>query len=106
MAKTSVTWMARSALWLASCLYAAPGACQTPAVTLHRTRNGEGGEKSNRSGYVVARRAATDSAYFNDYVRNPRRLNPASQMAASPTCAAATLRALRSYLSLFAETYP
>jgi mono/diheme cytochrome c family protein len=70
------------------------------------SRNGEGGEKSNRPWDVVARRAATDPAYFNDYVRNPRRLNPASQMAATPTYDDATLRALRSYFSLFAETYP
>jgi mono/diheme cytochrome c family protein len=69
-------------------------------------RDGEGGQKSNRPWDVVARRAATDPEYFNAYVRNPKRLNPASQMAASPQYDDATLRALRAYFQPFAESYP
>ncbi len=66
------------------------------------SRWGEGGEKSNRPWDVVARRAATDPQYFDAYVRQPRSLNPASQMAASPGYDDATLRALRAYFNLFA----
>jgi mono/diheme cytochrome c family protein len=64
---------------------------------------GEGGLKSNRSWGVVARRAASDPQYFDAYVRNPKKLNPASQMAASPQYDAATLRALRTYFAGFQE---
>jgi mono/diheme cytochrome c family protein len=63
----------------------------------------EGGMKANRSWEVVARRSVADPQYFDDYVRNPRRLNPASQMAASPNYDNATLAALRAYFKPFAE---
>jgi mono/diheme cytochrome c family protein len=69
-------------------------------------RGGEGGEKSGRPWEVVARRSVTDPQYFESYVRNPKRLNPASQMAASPNYNDATLRALRAYFKPFAEIYP
>jgi mono/diheme cytochrome c family protein len=69
-------------------------------------RSGEGGLKSNRPWDVVARRSATDPVYFDTYVRNPKRLNPAAQMEGSPTYDDATLRALRAYFKPFAETYP
>lgn len=69
-------------------------------------RGGEGGEKARRSWDVVARRAVTDPQYFDAYVRQPKRLNPASQMAASPGYDDQTLRALRAYFKPFAESYP
>ena len=69
-------------------------------------RNGEGGLKSNRPWDVVARRSATDPAYFDAYVRNPQRVNPAARMEGTPTYDDATLRALRAYFKPFAETYP
>jgi cytochrome c2 len=69
-------------------------------------RGNEGGLKANRPWDVVARRSATDPDYFDAYVRNPKRLNPATQMEASPNYDAATLQALHAYFNLFAETYP
>jgi mono/diheme cytochrome c family protein len=65
-------------------------------------RHGEGGAKANRSWSVVARRALVDPQWFADYVRNPTRINPASQMAPSPQYDSATLAALRSYFLPFA----
>jgi mono/diheme cytochrome c family protein len=70
------------------------------------SRGGEGGEKSKRPWDVVARRAVTDPRYFDEYVRHPRRLNPASQMAASPGYDDATLLALRAYFKPFSESHP
>jgi mono/diheme cytochrome c family protein len=67
------------------------------------SRMGEGGTKSSRSWDVVARRAATDPQWFDAYVRNPKRTNPASEMAASPQYDDATLRALRAYFQPFSE---
>jgi len=52
---------------------------------------------------VVARRAGTDPQWFDAYVRNPKKTNPASQMAASPQYDAATLAALRAYFVTFQE---
>jgi mono/diheme cytochrome c family protein len=69
-------------------------------------RNGEGGLKSNRPWDVVARRSATDPDYFNAYVRNPQRENPAARMEGTPKYDDATLRALRAYFQPFAESYP
>ncbi|MES2391867.1 MAG: hypothetical protein V4555_09510 [Acidobacteriota bacterium] len=69
-------------------------------------RDGEGGRKSKRSWERIARQSVTDPRSFDDYVRNPQALNPASQMAASPQYDAATLAALRSYFRPFAETRP
>ena len=63
----------------------------------------EGGLKSSRSWGVVARRAGTDPQWFDAYVRNPKKTNPASQMAASPQYDAATLAALRAYFVTFQE---
>jgi mono/diheme cytochrome c family protein len=65
----------------------------------------EGGLKARRSWEVVARRSVADPQYFNAYVHNPLKLNPASQMAASPGYDAATLAALRAYFQPFAEVY-
>ena len=65
-------------------------------------RNGEGGLKSNRPWDVVARRSATDPQYFDAYVRNPQRLNPAARMEGTPKYDDATLRALRAYFKPFA----
>jgi len=66
----------------------------------------EGGMKANRSWEVVARRSVADPEYFDAYVRNPGRLNPASQMAASPNYDDVTLAALRAYFKPFAEVRP
>jgi cytochrome c2 len=67
---------------------------------------GEGGEKSGRSWGVVARRSVADPQYFDDYVRNPKKLNPASEMAASPGYDDATLAALRAYFKEFSGVRP
>ncbi len=67
------------------------------------SRMGEGGTKSSRSWEVVARRAAADPEWFDGYVRNPKRTNPASEMAANPQYDDATLRALRAYFKPFSE---
>jgi mono/diheme cytochrome c family protein len=67
------------------------------------SNGGEGGLKSNRSWGVVARRAQSDPAWFDAYVRDPKKINAASQMAASPQYDAATLRALRAYFAEFTE---
>jgi mono/diheme cytochrome c family protein len=65
-------------------------------------RGGEGGTKANRPWDVVARRAVTDPRWFADYVRDPRKINPASQMAPDPQYDDATLAALRAYFTPFA----
>lgn len=67
------------------------------------SNGGEGGLKSNRSWGVVARRAVNDPAWFDAYVRDPKKINAASQMAASPQYDDATLRALRVYFAEFTE---
>ena len=67
------------------------------------SNGGEGGLKSNRSWGVVARRAQNDPAWFDAYVRDPKKINAASQMAASPQYDDATLRALRAYFAEFTE---
>ncbi len=69
-------------------------------------RMGEGGQKSGRPWDVVARRAVTDPQYFDEYVRNPQRLNPGARMEGSPKYDDATLRALHAYFQPFSETYP
>jgi hypothetical protein len=51
----------------------------------------------------VARRAQNDPAWFDAYVRDPKKINAASQMAASPQYDDATLRALRAYFAEFTE---
>jgi mono/diheme cytochrome c family protein len=70
------------------------------------SNGGEGGLKSSRSWGVVARRAQNDPAWFDAYVRNPKKINAASQMAASPQYDEATLRALRAYFAQFSEDAP
>jgi len=67
------------------------------------SNGGEGGLKSNRSWGVVARRAQNDPVWFDAYVRDPKKINAASQMAASPQYDDATLRALRAYFAEFTE---
>ncbi|SNT30730.1 hypothetical protein SAMN05421770_10782 [Granulicella rosea] len=67
---------------------------------------GEGGLKSSRSWGVIARRSVADPQYFDAYVRNPRKLNPATQMAASPGYDDATLEALRAYFKEFSGSRP
>ncbi len=67
------------------------------------SRSGEGGQKSILHWTDLAHEAVTNPARFNAYVRNPKQLNPQSQMAASPQYDDATLAALRNYFSTFAE---
>jgi len=66
-------------------------------------RHGQGGTKAKRSWSVVARRAITDPQWFADYVRHPTKVNPASQMAASPQYDDATIAALIAYFKPFAH---
>lgn len=70
------------------------------------SRSGEGGVKSNRSWGDLAKKAATDPKYFDAYVLDPKKVNPKSQMAASPGYNEATLGALRRYFSSFAGSAP
>jgi mono/diheme cytochrome c family protein len=65
-------------------------------------RHGEGGTKANRSWSVVARRAITDPRWFAAYVRDPTKINSASQMAPAPQYDDATIAALRAYFAPFA----
>ncbi len=65
------------------------------------SRSGEGGLKSNQSWKDVAVKAITDPNHFDAYVLDPNKLNPKSQMAASPQYDKATLDALRRYFSTF-----
>lgn len=67
------------------------------------SRFGEGGQKSALLWSGVAHEAVTDPKRFDAYVRHPKKINPQSQMAASPQYDDATLRALRLYFSTFAE---
>jgi mono/diheme cytochrome c family protein len=60
--------------------------------------------KSSLSWGAVARVAMANPQFFDAYVVNPKKLNPASQMAASPQYDAATLRALRAYFAEFKES--
>jgi mono/diheme cytochrome c family protein len=69
-------------------------------------REDEGGTKSNRAWDVVARRAAADPRWFDQYVRAPKSVNRASQMAASPQYDAAAMQALQAYFKLFAGGNP
>jgi mono/diheme cytochrome c family protein len=70
------------------------------------SRSGEGGLKSNQRWEDLARKAVLDPKYFDVYVRDPKRINPKSQMAASPEYDDATLRVLRRYFSSFAGSAP
>ncbi len=69
-------------------------------------RGAEGGTKAGRSWELVARRSVHDPKYFDDYVRHPKSMNPASQMLASPEYDGQTLAALRAYFQPFAEALP
>ena len=68
------------------------------------SRHGEGGRKSSRLWEDLAQKAVTMPKYFDAYVRTPKKINPKSQMAASPEYNDATLLALRRYFATFAET--
>lgn len=70
------------------------------------SRSGEGGLKSKKHWGDVALKAKTDPKYFDAYVLNPKKINPQSQMAASPEYDGATLQALRLYFSSFTEGTP
>ena len=64
--------------------------------------SGEGGLKSTKRWEDLARKAVLDPKYFDAYVRDPKKVNAKSQMAASPQYDDATLNALRRYFSNFA----
>jgi mono/diheme cytochrome c family protein len=66
------------------------------------SRLGEGGKKSTALWSDVAKKAITDPQRFDAYVRFPKKMNPQSNMAASPQYDDATLSALRRYFSSFA----
>ncbi len=70
------------------------------------SRSGEGGLKSNRHWEDLAVKAVTDPKYFDAYVLDPKKMNPKSQMAASPEYDEATLGALRRYFSSFTGSTP
>ncbi len=65
-------------------------------------RHGEGGTKAGVPWSVVASLAASNPQQFATYVRDPKKMNPASQMAASPNYDDATIDALRAYFQPFA----
>ena len=67
------------------------------------SRAAEGGQKSKLHWRDLAQDAVRNPTRFDAYVRNPKRLNPQSQMAASPQYDDATLNALRRYFSSFSE---
>ncbi len=67
------------------------------------SRSGEGGQKSKLLWRDLGREAVASPTRFDAYVRNPKKLNPQSQMAASPQYDDATLSALRHYFSSFPE---
>ncbi len=70
------------------------------------SRSGEGGLKSSRRWKDLAEKAATDPKYFNAYVLDPKKINPKSQMVASPEYDEATLGALRRYFASFNGSTP
>ena len=67
---------------------------------------GEGGTKSPVSWGEIASKAVSEPGYFDEYVRTPQKIDPQTQMAASPQYDAATLQALRAYFRTFKETMP
>jgi mono/diheme cytochrome c family protein len=67
-------------------------------------RGNEGGTKAGLPWNVVAGIAVGDPTLFAAYVRNPSKINPASQMAPSPNYDDATIDALRAYFQPFANT--
>ena len=91
-----------------------PAAAYNPAVqqgyTIARqncfrchSRSGEGGQKSILHWTDLAHEAVTNPVRFNAYVRNPKQFNPHSQMGANSEYDDATLAALQTYFSTFAE---
>lgn len=70
------------------------------------SRLGEGGLKSNRHWGDLAEKAKNDPKYFDAYVLDPKKINPKSEMAASPEYDAATLGALRRYFASFSGSTP
>jgi mono/diheme cytochrome c family protein len=70
-------------------------------------RSDEGGTKSSKSWDAIGRFAAGKPKVFEEYVRAPKLVNPQSEMPDNPQYDEATLKALRTYFSLFAkETTP
>jgi len=66
--------------------------------------NNEGGTKSDKSWYTLAKTAANKPEKFDKIVVNPQLVDPGTAMAASPNYDAATLAALRAYFITFTET--
>jgi len=69
-------------------------------------RDGEGGTKSPVDWDDIAGKAVNAPGYFDAYVTAPKKIDPDSEMAASPQYDAATLAALRTYFATFKETTP
>ena len=67
---------------------------------------GEGGTKSPVQWDDIAGKAVHAPGYFDAYVTAPKKINPDTQMAASPQYDVATLAALRAYFATFKETRP
>ncbi len=62
----------------------------------------EGGLKSGVAWTVLGEMAANSTDFFARYIRDPKALNPKTQMAASPVYDDATMRALIAYFKTFA----
>jgi mono/diheme cytochrome c family protein len=63
---------------------------------------GEGGLKSGVTWAVLGAMAVNSPDFFTEYVRDPKKKNPQTQMAASPNYDDATMRALIAYFRTFA----
>jgi hypothetical protein len=63
----------------------------------------EGGTKAGLTWEAIARFSATAPEFFDSYVRDPKKVNPAAHMDGSPGYDDATLNALHAYFKPFAE---
>jgi mono/diheme cytochrome c family protein len=61
----------------------------------------EGGQKSGRPWLVLAAWANADPAYFESYVRDPKKMNKNAEMPGNRGYDQATVRALREYFATF-----
>ena len=62
-----------------------------------------GGQKTMHNFQILAAHANFNSAYFNQYVRNPKSLNPNAQMYANPHLTDDDLDALHAFFKLNRE---
>lgn len=61
----------------------------------------EGGQRSDRSWYILAAWASSESENFKRYIRNPKSVMPSAKMPAQKQYDDATLNALTKYFSTF-----